>query len=385
MSSVPNDSPIADGSREAARVIVWDPFIRLFHWLLVAAVAMAITTSLILPITWLGWHLAAGIATLALVAARIVWGLLGPTFARFSSFVTAPGDLLHHLRELHHGVARRHRGHNPLGGAMILALIAVVVAIGASGTIALGGALKIGPLAFAVDYTSGRTAWSVHQWLVYGLLGLIAIHIAGAIYESRRTRENLVRAMIDGRKEARRADITAPPHGSSPGLATVIVAILIVGIVPAVIVMMRWPAAGVPEHPLDKVYVQECGACHVAYHPTLLPAATWAAIMDGLAQHFGENAELDPAKAQAIRTYLLANAAEHYDTLPAHAFLQPNPADPLRMTATTFWARRHASLSPQVFSSKPVGSKGQCDACHQDAASGRFSPLAIAVPEETPP
>lgn len=385
MSSVPNESPIADGSREPARVIVWDPFIRLFHWLLVAAVAMAIVTSLILPITWLGWHLAAGIAALALVAARIVWGLLGSTFARFSSFVAAPGDLLHHLRELQQGVARRHRGHNPLGGAMILALIAIIVAIGITGAIALGGALKIGPLAFAVDYTGGRTAWVVHQWLAYGLLGLIALHIGGALYESRRTRENLVRAMIDGRKEVRRADIAPPPRGSSPGLATVIVAILIVGIVPAVIVMMRWPAAGVPEHPLDKVYAQECGACHVAYHPSLLPAATWNAIMDGLAQHFGEDAELDPAKAQAIRTYLLANAAEHYDTLAAHVFTQPDPADPLRITATAFWTRRHASLPPQVFSSKPVGGRGQCDACHQDAASGRFNPLAILVPQQPPP
>ncbi len=382
MSSVPNDSPIAGGSREPIRVIVWDPFIRLFHWLLVAAIAMAITTSLILPITWLGWHLVAGIAVLALVVARIVWGLLGSTFARFSSFVTTPGDLLHHLRELRQGIAHRHRGHNPLGGAMILALITIIVAIGATGAIALGGALKIGPLGFAVGYAAGRTAWSVHQWLAYGLLGLIAPHIGGAIYESRRTRENLVRAMIDGRKEARRADVTAPPRESSPGLAIVIVAILFVGIVPAVIVMTRWPAAGVPERPLDKVYAQECGACHVAYHPSLLPAATWSAIMDGLAQHFGEDAELDPAKAQAIRAYLLANAAGRYDTLPAHAFLQINPADPLRITATPFWTRRHASLSPQVLSSKPVGGKGQCDACHQDAASGRFSPLAIAVPEE---
>lgn len=385
MSSVQNDSSIAGTPRKPVSVLVWDPFIRLFHWLLVASVAVAITTSLILPMIWLGWHLVAGVAALILVAARIVWGLLGSTYARFASFVTAPGDLLIHLRELQRGDNHRHRGHNPLGGAMILALIAVIIAIGASGTIALGGALKIGPLRFAVGYATGRTAWAVHQWLAYGLLGLIVLHIGGAIYESRRTGENLVRAMIDGRKEARRADITAPSRESSPGLATVVMAIFLIGTVPAVILMTSWPAAGVPDRPLDRVYAQECGTCHVAYHPSLLPAATWNAIMDGLARHFGEDAELDPAKAQAIRTYLLANAAEHYDTLAAHVFTQPDPADPLRITATAFWTRRHASLPPQVFSSKPVGGRGQCDACHQDAASGRFNPLAILVPQQPPP
>ncbi|MGH6939400.1 cytochrome b/b6 domain-containing protein [Hypericibacter sp.] len=385
MAPVPRDTSIARGPREPARVIVWDPFIRLFHWLLVASVAVAITTSLILPITWLGWHLVAGIAALALVAARIVWGSLGSTYARFSSFVAAPGELLIHLRELQQGAAYRHRGHNPLGGAMIFALIAIIVAIGATGTIALGGALKIGPLAFAVGYAAGRTAWAAHQWLAYGLLGLIALHIGGAIYESRRTRENLVRAMIDGLKEARPADITAPPRQPSPGLATAVMAILLVGIAPAVIRMTGWPAAGVPDRPLDRAYARECGACHVAYHPSLLPAANWNVIMDELARHFGEDAELDPATAQSIRTYLIANAAEHYDTLAAHAFIQANPADPLRITATPFWMRRHASLSPQVFSTRSVGGKGQCDACHQDAAPGRFSPLAIAIPREPLP
>jgi len=191
--------------------------------------------------------------------------------------------------------------------------------------------------------------------------------------------------MIDGRKEARRADITAPPRGSSPGLAAAIMAILFVGIAPSVIIMTGWPAIGVPLSTLDKVYARECGTCHVAYHPSLLTAVAWNAIMDGLARHFGEDAELDADMAQSIRAYLVANAAEHYDTLAAHAFMQPNPADPLRITATPFWTRRHASLSPEVFSSKPVGGKGHCDACHQDAASGRFSPLAIAIPEESLP
>ena len=361
-------------------MIVWDPFVRLFHWLLVACVLVAFATSLILPITWLGWHLVTGLAALALVTARIVWGFLGSTYARFSTFLRTPRTLLAHLRELRQGRGHRHLGHNPLGGAMILALIALVIAIGVTGAFALGGAFKIGPFAYATSFIAGRTAWTIHQLLAYALLGLILLHIAGAIYESRRTKENLVRAMLDGRKEARREDVTAPTRRPNPGLAVGIVTIVLLGAAAVVTIITGWPASGVPNQPLDKAYVQECGACHVAYHPSLLAAATWGAIMDGLANHFGENAELEPATARSIRAYLAANAAEHYDTLPAHLFLTQNPADPLRITATPFWRRRHASIPPTVLSSKAVGNGGQCDACHRDASTGRFNPLSIVIP-----
>jgi cytochrome b len=380
MSSIPRKPSMPGQEPGPAKIIVWDPFVRLFHWLLVACVLVAATTSLFLPMTWLGWHLFAGLVALALVTARAVWGLLGSTYARFSTFLRAPRALLAHLSELRQGRAHRHLGHNPLGGAMILTLIALVMTIGVTGAFALGGAFKIGPFAYATSFAAGRTAWSVHQLLSYALLGLILLHIGGAIYESRRTKENLVRAMLDGRKEARREDITAPPRRPYPGLAAGIVTIVLLGAAAVITVMTGWPALGVPDQPLDKTYVQECGACHVAYHPSLLAAARWGAIMDELAHHFGENAELEPATARSIRAYLAANAAEHYDTLPAHMFLTQNPADPLRITATPFWARRHISISPQVFSSKAVGNGGQCDACHQDASTGRYSPLSIAIP-----
>jgi cytochrome b len=380
MSSTLREPTISDATFGPSKIIVWDPFVRLFHWLLVACVLVAFATSLILPITWLGWHLVTGLAALALVTARIVWGFLGSTYARFSTFLRAPRTLLAHLRELRQGRAHRHRGHNPLGGVMILALIALVIGIGVTGAFAIGGAFKMGPFAYATSFVAGRTAWSIHQLLAYALMALILLHIGGAIYESRRTKENLVRAMLDGRKEARREDVAAPPRQSYPGLAAGIVAIGLLGTAAVVTVMTGRPVPGVPNQPLDKIYAQECGACHVAYHPSLLAAATWSAIMDGLAHHFGENAELEAATAQSVRAYLVANAAEHYDTLAAHAFLKQNPAEPLRITATPFWTRRHASIPPQVFSSKVVGNGGQCDACHQDASAGRYSPFSIAIP-----
>jgi cytochrome b len=364
---------------------VWDPFVRIFHWLLVAALTVALVTSLWLPPTWVNAHVIAGTSAAVLVAARIVWGFLGPSTARFSGFIRGPRVVLHHLTELKTGAGRRHLGHNPLGAAMILALLATVLAVAASGTVALGGVIKSGPLAFASSFVVGEAARQIHALLAYGLLVLIGLHVAGAIFESRRTGENLVRSMIDGRKELRAGDAVPARRKVYPVAAAAIAASLFVVSTAALATLANRPALGVPTKPLDPVYASECGDCHVAYHPSLAPAETWRALMAGLSDHFGEDASLDPGTAQTILAYLTANSADAFDTRAANVFRRRNPDDPLSITATSFWRHRHARIPDRVFAAPAVASRGNCDACHADAASGLFRPSAIAIPEDAEP
>jgi cytochrome b len=317
--------------------------------------------------------------------ARIIWGLLGTDHARFSSFVVGPRRIVDHLAELRRGTAFRHLGHNPAGGAMILALLALILALALTGVVELGGALKSGPLAFITSFATGRVLGQAHKLLAYGLLGLIPAHVGGAIYESRRTQENLLRAMIDGRKEARPGDKPTASRRPHPWPAFALATAIFAAGVGTTMALTDRPGLGVPVRPLDAVYARECGACHTAYHPSLLPGSAWIAVMDGLAQHFGEDASLDPGTAQSIRAYLAANSAETYDTKPANLLRIADPAEPLRITATPFWRRVHRSIPVQVFSAKTVGSPSQCGACHRDAATGLFSPLSIAIPEGTSP
>jgi cytochrome b len=380
------DQHEAPGDRTGGRartVSVWDPFVRLFHWALVAAVTVAAVTGLLADAPWVDVHVWAGTAMAGLVAARLLWGFLGPGPARFAGFVVGPRAVLAHLRALRAGTAGRHLGHNPLGALMVLALLAAAVALAATGVVAYGGVLKAGPLAFATPYADGRAMLEVHEPLAYFLLALIALHGAGVAFESRRSRENLARAMVTGHKPARPGDHLPAVRPARP-VAAALLALGILGAAAAGLgTLAARPPLGVPAAALDPVYAAECAACHVAYHPSLLPRASWNALFDGLDDHFGEDASLDPATTARLRAWVLANAAEAYDTKAANRFRTVEPAAPFSITATRFWQRTHADIPDAVFAGPAVVSKGNCEACHADARAGRFYPGNVRIPAPT--
>jgi cytochrome b len=360
---------------------VWDLGVRMFHWLAVAAVATALLTGLFGPPNLLGIHLAAGAALGGLVAFRMLWGFMGPTYARFSSFPVHLTAIDADIAGLLAGRRLRYRGHNPLGSLMALALLAIISLSVMTGVITLGGVDKQGPLAFAMTYVSGKAAQSLHLALAYGLLALIAGHLLGVAYESNQAGANLPLAMITGKKAASATDHAARPAKAKPLLAGLCVLILMAVAAHQIMALSSRPALGVPAGPLDPTYVEECGSCHMAYPPSLAPSPRWIAIMDGLADHFGEDASIEPGLASRISAYLTMNAAEKWDTRAAHELQGSNPQDPLRLTATPFWTRMHGGIPESVFKSRAVGARGACEKCHSDASMGRFDPQDINIPE----
>ncbi len=368
--------------RHVTQIAVWDLGVRLFHWLLVGAVVAAFVTGLFAPKPWLDAHVIFGTAVAALIVFRGIWGFTGSQHARFASFVVGPGAAIRYLRTLLAGRASNHIGHNPLGAIMIVALLLALGLLTATGLVALGGELKQGPFAPFTNFATGHGAKTIHELVAYGLLGLIVLHVAGVAIESLRIRENLVRAMLTGRKPIvgpRPARVTVPAR---PRLAAAIFAVIAIGTVPWIVHFAQQPGLGTPTAPLDAVYAKECGACHSTYHPSLAPAATWQAIFAGLDDHFGDNASLDGALAARLLGYLTANSAEQWDTKAANFFRLPDAAEPLRITASSAWKRTHRRIPEAAFGIKAVAGKFNCSACHTDAPSGRFSPQAIATPKE---
>lgn len=168
-------------------VRVWDPVVRLFHWSLILSFGLA----------WLSSHRSdsihhwAGYSALSLVSIRWVWGVLGPRHARFSHFLRRPGAIISYLLDILRGKETRHIGHNPAGGAMVVMLITGILAT------ALTGWMETTDAYFGVSWVE-----ELHSFLAHGLLILIGVHIAGVALASYRHRENLVAAMVTGRKRA---------------------------------------------------------------------------------------------------------------------------------------------------------------------------------------
>ena len=216
---------------------------------------------------------------------------------------------------------------------------------------------------------------------------MIVGHLAGVAYELRHGQPDLVLAMITDEKRggAAAAVELARAARARPAAAGIALLLLLVIGGRQVAALASRPAYGVPVEPLDRTYAKECGSCHFAYPPSLAPRARWMALMDGLADHFGEDASLEPGVATAIRAWLAGNSAEKWDTRAAHEFAFADARDPLRPTATRYWIRTHSRVPEAVFKSRAVGAKGACDACHRDAATGRFDPQAIAIPEQAHP
>ena len=130
-------------------------------------------------------------------------------------------------------------------------------------------------------------------------------------------------------------------------------------------------------------YVEDCGGCHFPYQPGFLPARSWEGIMSGLADHFGENAELSAEEARRVREFLLNNAAGEINRgLPnkVAASLQ-NDSLPQRITETRFFQREHRELSRRMVEENPeVRSFSNCDVCHQRAMQGSYSEREVKIP-----
>ena len=187
---------------DAPRVRVWDPFVRLAHWSLAAAV---ISAYVVTQNAWI--HENAGYLALGLVALRLVWGFVGPKYARFAQFLRGPAAAAGYVCDLPRGRARRHLGHNPAGGWSIVAMLFMVALVALSGI-----------LMNTDRFWGNALVEDIHTVSADVMMGLVAIHLCGVLASSLAHKENLVIAMITGRKRGRDAGETpktAPP-GSGP-------------------------------------------------------------------------------------------------------------------------------------------------------------------------
>lgn len=174
---------------------VWDLFVRLFHWSLVAAFGTAFFTH---QSEWDRLtHANAGYIAGALIIARIIWGVIGTGYANFHSFPPNPIRAIKHLYRVLHGRAKHYIGHNPTGSIVIYAMLAI-------GLIAVGSGCMVFNDTWQLE--DPEILKTIHHFATWSWLALVVTHVIGVIFESVVNKDNLILAMITGSKRVCKVD-----------------------------------------------------------------------------------------------------------------------------------------------------------------------------------
>ena len=180
-------APLASVHSRPRSVVVWDPVVRLFHWLVVLGFManMFVAEEGKLVHRWIGYGI------LALIAVRLVWGFVGTAYARFSNIVPTPSALWAYVKALSTGREPRYIGHNPAAAIMMITLVLLLALCGVTGWMQ------------GLDaFWGNEWVQDVHKLSAYAILALAGVHVLAAIVESVRHDENLIWSMITGRKRA---------------------------------------------------------------------------------------------------------------------------------------------------------------------------------------
>ena len=172
-------------SNQKQSALVWDLPVRVFHWLLVISFAGAWLTSEGEAQQMV--HYAFGYSACALVIFRIIWGIVGTRYARFTEFIKGPAETMHYIKSLLMGIKQAGLGHNPAGALVMISLMILIILIGLTGYWSIKG--------FLGDIMSGA-----HEAISSLALGFVVIHVAVAIIMSFMQKENLMSSMVTGKK-----------------------------------------------------------------------------------------------------------------------------------------------------------------------------------------
>lgn len=212
---------------ELKSVPIWDIPVRLFHWAIVGLVlALWITAEQ----DWMEIHVYCGITVLVLVLFRVLWGIFGSTYARFSQFVCGIPTVINYIANVFKHQPTTYLGHNPLGGWSVVLLLTMLFVQVMTGLFAYDDVATEGPLYHLVSENTGEWLSEIHEIGFNVLLVLIAVHVSAIFFYRIFKRENLVRPMLTGQKWVT-ADTSIPAvHFVSSGLALLflgLVAILV--------------------------------------------------------------------------------------------------------------------------------------------------------------
>ncbi len=376
-------------------VFVWPIYTRIIHWLIAFSFTLAFIFSL--KENLLNLHVAVGIIFGLMLVYRIIWGFVGPQYAKFSTLKLSLKKLKFYFIEK---VQNRYReipaGHNPASSWFTIIVLVVGSIISISGLLLYGIQEGKGYLGFLNDhyYMYMDSLFNIHKYASYFLLVWAIIHIVGVLIEQFYHKTGMVFAMITGYKKAKGDDSEVGKYRS--GLTWIF--LIISAMVFFVSVDGRnnpFVVSKYPQHDYKHesfVYYSECGACHKPYPPFMLPDSSWERIRGGLSNHFGE--EISPTMKKGENRISLNDQTVIFNYLKKHSADKSTREISVKVmkslngargrksiTKIKYWKDVHAKIPPHIFKSKKVKRKANCFACHKNFEKGMVEDIDIEIPE----
>ena len=363
------------------KTYVWSFLGRLSHWLLVISFFACYFTSFYEEL--LSLHVAFGIFVFAMFLKKIVWGIIGPRYARWSDYKFSLSELkFYFVEKLKNRYRKIEPGHNPASSwfAFLITWFGIFCCI--SGLILYGIQEGNGILSFLNKkyYSLMYSYDEIHIVLAYILIIMIIMHISGVLVEQFYHKTNILMSMVTGYKKAKGIDIKPRFWMIFWGsLYTFIFSLIFLYsyFIPENI-FVKSEFKKIDYKSLHKDFQFECSDCHNLIPPYLLPSESWIQLMKNQHDHYGEDLELNSSLANSIKTFLINNSADNSTRESSYKVLSEiKNSKKYTITKTVYWKKTHKNIPIEVFKSDEVETKSNCVACHKDFEAGILSDTNI--------
>ncbi len=371
-------------NKKEGHVFVWPIGTRIIHWMMALSFTAAFITSFYEHM--LHDHVAFGFIFLTIIIYRIIWGLIGPEYAKFKTFKLKPSQLKHYFVEK---IQNRWRkipaGHNPASSWFTVWALGVGTVIVISGLLLYG--IQEGKGLFRdlnSDYSDYMFVLDmIHKYASYLFAAWVVIHITGVMVEQFWHKTSMVFAMVTGYKRTEGEDTKVKPFLSFFSYVMIVIAIgtyfFIVSSNYNFLTLQKYTNIDYEE--IDPVFYNECGDCHKVYPPYMLPKRSWEKIMGSLDNHRGEKiteANITKSQQASILEFLTQNAAETSKREAAVKVMDSlGERRPKNITKTPYWRETHKDIPKSVYKQKKIKDKSNCIACHKDFDQGNMDDMNI--------
>lgn len=354
---------------------IWTFVNRFLHYFLILTFALSYFSADINAL--FAVHIVCGVLFGAGVILRVIWGFIGTKYSRFWDFNYR--GILEYLTSIL-GEKRHYVGHNPASSVAIVLIFALGFLVVLSGLLQYGVEQNSGifaPLFFT--YSHFYMGDDLHEFFANCLLFIVMIHICGSLIDKFWNKGDAIHSMINGYKRTQKDESV-----SLNFIQKVIFSFFLLFLFALFLyllypknILLRPSAQDFFTQDSNKIafkeYKQECGSCHIAYAPFLLPKSAWDSMMSDLENHFGDDASLEEETHARIAVFLEKYANDVLDT----KFTQQKESKEIAISQTPYWEVAHRKLNPKIFKTEAIKSKANCQTCHKDAESGIFAKNAV--------